>query len=131
MSAASDYLENALLDHVLGNSSFTQPANRYVALFTASPNDDNSGTGSELSGGSYARQSVTFGAAASGTTSNTNELTFSSLNGVSATAISHLGIYDASTGGNLLFHGSLTTPKTVADGEDAVIRVGQITLTLN
>lgn len=130
MSAASDFLENALLNHVLGGSTYTQPADIYVALMKASAQDNNSGSGQEVSGGSYARQIVTFGAASSGTSTNTNELTFEALSGVSATPISHIALYDASTAGNLLFHGALTTPKTVADGEDAVIRVGQLTISL-
>jgi hypothetical protein len=65
MSAMSDYLENEILDHILGTGAYTMPTTVYVGLATASFNDDNSGT--ELSGSGYARQSAAFNAAASGT----------------------------------------------------------------
>jgi hypothetical protein len=131
MAAASDYLENKVIDHVLGKGArnFTSPAALFVALSKTSFTDTGTG-GTELTGGSYARQAVTFNAASGGIATNTADLSFTNLNGVSSTPISHMGIFDASTGGNLLFHGALTTSKTVADGEDAVIRAGQLTVAL-
>jgi hypothetical protein len=74
MSAMSDYLELKVLDHVLGTTAYTMPTTVYVGLSTGSFADDNSGT--ELTGGSYARQSIAFDAAASGTTDNTAAVDF-------------------------------------------------------
>lgn len=125
MAAASNYLENKILDHVLGTAAYTMPTTVEVALSTSAYNDDGLG-GTELSGGGYARQTATFNASSGGIATNAADLTFSNLQGVSVTQISHYGIFDQS--GNLLIHGAMTTPKTVADGEDAVIRAGQLTV---
>jgi hypothetical protein len=132
MAAMSDYLENNFIDWLLRGQSFTAPTNVYVALFTAAPSD--SGGGTEVSGGSYARvtvasalanwagtQSAGSSTASSGTggvTSNNGAITFPtpSANWGSCT---HFGIFDASSGGNLLFHGALTAAKTVNNGDPA------------
>ena len=66
MSAMSDYLENKILDHVLGTTAYTAPSTVYIGLATASIADDNSGT--ELTGNNYSRVSASFDDAASGTT---------------------------------------------------------------
>lgn len=131
MAAASNFLEDEILDHTLGKGArdWAPPANLYVALATATFADDNSGSG-ELSGGGYARQSVAFGVSSGGSATNTGALTFTNLSGVSATAISHFGIFDAVTGGNLLIHGALTVAKTVPDGDDAVIQTSQLAVTV-
>lgn len=132
MAAASDYLENKLIDLVLRGQAFTAPANTYVALFTAAPSD--SGGGTEVSGGSYARVTVS-GALASwagtqsagsttassgtgGVTSNNAAITFPAPTANWGT-ITHFGIFDASSGGNLLLHGALTASKTVNNGDAA------------
>jgi len=79
MSAMSDYLENAFLDHFLGTSSTSAPAAVYVGLHTADPTD--AGTGTEVSGNGYARQSMAFGAASSGTASNSAAVEFPAASG--------------------------------------------------
>ena len=66
----SNFLENEILDHVLRNSSYTPPSTVYAALFTSNPDEDGSGT--EVTGGSYARQAVTFGAASGGSVTNSS-----------------------------------------------------------
>lgn len=120
MSALSDYLENALINHIFRNTDFTRPANIYVALFTAAPSD--SGGGTEVSGGSYARQAIATGgssgwdAASGGATANTSTLTFPTAT-ASWGVVTHVGLFDASSGGNLLFHGALTASKTVGSGD--------------
>lgn len=126
MSAMSDYLENKVLDHVLGTTSYTMPATVYIGLSTGSFNDDNSGT--ELSGGSYARQSIAFDAAASGTTDNTSAVDFPTATASWGT-VSHYGLFDASSGGNLLIHGAFTASKTVADGDILRIAAGELDIT--
>lgn len=132
MSAMSDYLENKLVDHIFRAQSFSAPATLYVALFTAAPSD--SGGGTEVSGGSYARASVTSSlanwagtqsagstTASSGTggqTSNNGAITFPSPTGNWGT-VTHFGIFDAASSGNLLFHGALTASKTINSGDAA------------
>jgi len=123
----SDYLENKVLDHVLGTTSYTMPATVYIGLSTGSFADDNSGT--ELSGFGYARQSVAFDAAASGTTDNTAAIDFPTASGGSWGTVSHWGLFDASSAGNLLIHGSFTASKTVADGDILRIAAGELDIT--
>ena len=126
MSAMSDYLENKVLDHVLGTTSYTMPATVYIGLSTGSFADDNSGT--ELSGGSYARQSIAFDAAASGTTDNTAAVDFPVATASWGT-VSHYGLFDASSGGNLLIHGAFTASKTVDSGDVLRISAGELDIT--
>jgi hypothetical protein len=126
MSAMSDYLENEILDHILGTGAYTMPTTVYVGLSTGSFNDDNSGT--ELSGSGYARQSIAFGAASSGTASNSGNVDFPAATGSWGT-VSHFGLFDASTGGNLLIHGALTASKTVATGDILRIATGDMDIT--
>lgn len=126
MSAMSDYLENKVLDHILGTTAYTMPTTVYVGLSTASFADDNSGT--ELSGNGYARVSATFSAASGGTTDNSAAIEFSAATG-SWGSVSHFGIFDASTGGNLLIHGAFTTAKTVAANDILKIATGDLDVT--
>ncbi|MEL0019836.1 MAG: hypothetical protein VW709_08155 [Rickettsiales bacterium] len=126
MSAMSDYLENEILDHVLGTGSYTMPATVYIGLSTGSFGDDNSGT--ELSGSGYARQSITFAAASSGSASTNATVTFPTATG-SWGAISSWGLFDASSSGNLLIHGSFASSKTIASGDVLRVNSGDLTVT--
>jgi len=130
MAALSDYSEKLLLDWLMTTESATRPTAWNVALYTAAPSD--SGGGTEVSGFNYSRQSVTFAAASTpgGTTSNTNTVTFTAAGGAWGT-VTHLGILDATSGGNLLWHGELTASKTIADGDTLQFISGDITLTLS
>ena len=121
MSAASDYLENKLLDHSLATTAFTAPSGVYVGLFTSDPTD--AGTGTEVSGGSYARKAATFAAASGGSASTNATITFDTATANWGT-ITHIGLWDASTGGNLLFHGAVTTSKTIESGDTFQITSG-------
>lgn len=122
-SNKSNYLENKVLDHVLKNTAFTQPANLYLALYTSDPGETDAGT--EVTGGSYARQTVAFGAASGGSASNSGAVSFS---GMPAATVTHLGIRDASSGGNLLYYAALTTPLTVTSGSIVNFAIGAITV---
>jgi hypothetical protein len=126
MSAMSDYLENEILDHILGTGAYTMPTTVYVGLSTGSFNDDNSGT--ELSGNGYARQSIAFSAASSGTASNSGAVDFPAATGSWGT-VSHFGLFDASTGGNLLIHGALTASKAVDTGDILRVAAGDMDIT--
>ena len=129
MAALSNYAEKLLLDWSMTTGSATRPTAWYVALYTAAPSD--SGGGTEVSTGGYARRSVTFDAASSpgGTTSNNNTVSFTA-SGASYGTVSHIGIFDNVSGGNLLWHGSMTASKTVADGDTLEFSIGNIDLTL-
>lgn len=105
----SNYLENALLDHVLGGGDYTRPATVYAALFTVAPGEAAGGT--EVTGGSYARVAITnnatnFPAASGGSKSNGTAITFPQASANWGTVVA-LGVFDASTSGNLLFYGWL------------------------
>jgi hypothetical protein len=119
----TDYLEDKLRDHVLRNVAYTSPTTVYLALFTTATTD--AGGGTEVVGGSYARQAVAFtaGAAGSGAADNTAAETFSNMPAVTVT---HAAIMDASSGGNMLLHGPLPSPKTVGAGDALEFAAGDI-----
>jgi hypothetical protein len=130
MAAASDFLENKLVDWLLRGQSFTPPATVYVALLTAAPSD--SGGGTEVTGGSYARvavgsslanwagtQSAGSTTASSGTggqTSNNSAIAFPTPTANWGT-VTHFALYDAASAGNLLIQAALTTARTINTGE--------------
>jgi len=122
----SNYLENKLLDHFLGTTTFTKPAAVYIGLYSVSPTD--AGGGTEISGGSYARQSAAFTAAASGATSNSANIDFTGMPAVTVVAI---GVHDAASAGNLLLWGTLTTNKTTDAGDTLRIATGDLDITID
>ena len=126
MSAASNYTETLALTFLLTSSAATRPTAWYVALFTTSPTD--AGSGTEVSGTYYARQSVAF-TVSGDTASNSATITFPAA-GSNWGTISHVGVYDAVTTGNLLFHGSVTTSKSIDTGDTFQISAGNLDITL-
>lgn len=127
MTSISNYLENKLLDHSLGVASYTMPSTIYLALFTSDPTD--AGSGTEVSGAAYARQAVTFATAASGATSNSTAESFTASGGNFGT-VTHIGLFDALTTGNLLWHCPLNSSKIINNGETITFAVGDIDITL-
>jgi len=127
MAEFSNYLENALINAVLRNTTYTSPATVYVSLYTTDPTDADTGT--EVSGGSYARTSVTFGAPSNGVSTSNADCTFPTATASWGT-ITHIGIHDASTSGNLLFHTPLDTSKTIDSGDIFKIESGNLSVTL-
>lgn len=132
MSKLSDYLELKLLDHLLGGSDYTPAANVYIALYSAAPTD--AGGGTEATGSGYARKPVAnnltnFPAAVSGAKSNGTSIAFAAATGAwSASAnMTHFGIFDALSGGNLLAWGVIETPFAVANTDTPTIAVGALT----
>ena len=123
----SNYLENALINATLRNTSYTSPATVYVSLHTADPTD--AGTGTEVSGGSYARKSATFAAPSNGVSASSADVTFDQATGSWGT-ITHIGIWDAESTGNMLYHTPLTTSKTIDSGDIFKIASGSLTVTL-
>jgi hypothetical protein len=126
-NAKSNYLETKVVDHVLskGVRAFTSPAALYVSLHTADPTEA-MGTG-ELSGNGYARQAVTFDAAAAGVAVNSGQLVFTCSGGNWGT-ITHFGIYDAATAGNGLYYGALQTSQNITDGNTVTIAAGALSI---
>ncbi len=127
MAEFSNYLENAVINAVLRATTYTSPTTVYVGLYTTDPTDADSGT--EVSGGSYARTSVAFDAPSNGVTQNTSDLTFPTATASWGT-VTHIGIHDASSGGNLLFHTALDTSKAIDSGDIFKITSGNLTVTL-
>ena len=127
MSALSNYLENALINAVLNNTSYTSPTTTYVGLFTSDPTD--AGSGTEVSGGSYARKAASFSAASEGNSTNDADITFDQATANWGT-VTHFGLFDASTTGNLLFHGALTSSKAIESGDIFKIASGNLSITL-
>jgi hypothetical protein len=127
MAEMSNYLENAMINAVLRATTYTSPANVYVALFTSDPTD--AGSGTEVSGGSYQRTAATFGSPSNGVTTNSGAITFPTATGSWGT-VTHIGIMDASTSGNLLFHTALDTSKSVSSGDIFTISTGNLSVTL-
>lgn len=127
----SDYLENKVLDLILGGVAFSSPATVYVALFTTTPSD--AGGGVEVSGGSYARvskvnNSTNWPAASGGAKSNGTEIAFPTATANWGTVVA-FGIFDAASGGNLLYWGPISPSKSVPSGATARFPVGDLDIT--
>ena len=135
MSAASNFLENELLDHVLRGSggAYTAPTTLYLALFTSDGGLENNTSGSQTeistSGSAYSRPTIAFNDASSGSASNSATVTFSAATANWGT-VTHVAIMDASSGGNVLFHGAVTTSKTIESGDTFQVSSGNLTISL-
>jgi len=128
MSAISNYLENALLNATLRNTTYTSPATVYAALFTTDPTD--AGTGTECTGSGYARKAITFAAPSNGVTTNSAAACeFDQATGAWGT-ITHFAIFDALTTGNMLYYGALTASKTIASGDVFKFATSSVSVTL-
>lgn len=123
----SDYLENALVNAVLRGTTYTSPTTVYIGLFTSDPTDAKTGT--EVTGGAYARQAITFGAPTNGVSYSSADVLFPVATASWGT-VTHIGIFDAATSGNLLFHGTLTNTKTIAADDQLKIVAGNVNVTL-
>jgi hypothetical protein len=128
MAELSNYLENKLLDHVLRNISYTSPTTVFVGLFTADPTD--AGTGTEVSGGSYARQIISVTTATGGIVTSSADVTFPQCTASWGT-VSHIGLLDALSSGNLLMHTALTTSRSIETGDVLKISTGSLTASLD
>jgi len=122
----SNYLENAVVNHVLRNTPLTSPTTVYLALFTSDPGE--AGSGTEVSGGSYARQSVAFAAPSDGVVTNSGLVTFPAATAGWGT-VTHVAIFDALTSGNMLYYGPMSVSKLVSIGDVVTVAVGQLSVT--
>lgn len=138
MSAASNYLENKVLDHVLTSTGYTAPTTRYLALFNNTSGNAaanlEAGTLTDetsTSGTAYARKAVTFAAASSGSSATNATVTFDAATGNWGT-ITHVAVMDGGTAGagNVLFWGAVTTSKTIETGDTFQVTSGNLTISL-
>ena len=126
MSFTND-LETRVLQWALTAGSPTRPTAWYLGLFTAAPGE--TGGGTEVSGGSYARQSAAF-TVTGDTASNTAAVEWPTATANWGT-ITHVAVFDAVTGGNMLVYAALTTSKSVSTGDVIRIPAGDLDITLN
>jgi hypothetical protein len=129
-----NYLENEILDHIVGKTTYALPT-CYIGLSSTTPAEDGTNV-TEPSGGSYARVSTAgadWNAASAGATSNANAITFAQATAdwVSGSNLTHLVAYDAVSAGNPLFYGALTVAKPVLNGDTASFPAGDIDITLD
>lgn len=127
MAEMSNYLESALINATLRNTAFTSPTTVYLALYTTDPTDADTGT--ELSGNGYARQAITFGAPSNGVSTNSAAIDFPQATGSWGT-VAYIGIRDASTAGNLLYHTALDVSKTIDTGDVFRVAIGSLSVAL-
>ena len=129
MSGFSDYLEDKVLDHVFGGNAYSAPGTLYVALYTVAPSD--TGGGTEVSGGAYARQTGAFTVSGTNPTTATNsaaiEYPIATANYGTVVAV---GILDASSSGNLLAYSTLDASKVVSSGDVFRFNAGDLDITL-
>ena len=138
----ANYLEDKVLDHVFGGGDYTRPATVYIALFTARGTDAQSDAGTNFTEvptgtwSNYARKSVTnnstnFPASSGGAKSNGIDITFPAATTSADVTVIAAGIYDASTGGNLLGWATLAANKTVQNGDVFSVPTGSLAFTLD
>lgn len=125
MAEISNYLENALINGTIRGTTYTAPTTVYVALYTSDPTDADTGT--EITGGSYARQSVTFAAPSDGLSASNADVTFPQATANWGT-VGWIGLRDALTAGNLLYHTQLTAAKTIETGD--IFKIASTNLTV-
>lgn len=125
----SNFLETEILDHVFANNAYTAPATLYLALFTANPDEDGSGSEVSTVGTAYARQTVAF-TVTGNTASNSGAVEYPTATASFGT-VSHVGIYDASTSGNLIAYAALSSSKAISTGDVFRVPVGDLDITLD
>jgi len=124
----SNFLETEILDHVFAGAAYTAPGTHYLALFTAVA-DGETGSVTEVSGGGYARQTVAF-TTSGNTTSNNAAVEYPTATANYGT-VTHVGVYDASSSGNLMAYASLSSSKTIETGDVFRVPSGDLDITLN
>jgi hypothetical protein len=130
MANLSNYAENKVLDHLFKNTSYTSPT-AYIGYFNNLITDDSVPT--EVTGNGYGRVEISskMGSAASGTITNTSAITFPAASGGDHGVITAIAIFDASTSGNMIAYGALTTSKTISDGDQLNIAIGNLSISID
>ena len=129
MAGFTDYLEDKVLEHVFGGNAYSAPSTLYVALYTVAPTD--TGGGTEVSGEAYARQTAAFTVSGTNPTqaSNSAAVEYPTATANYGTVVA-VGIFDASSSGNLLAYANLTASKVVSTGDVFRFNSGDLDVTL-
>ena len=117
------YLDNNFLNHALRNVAWVPPATVYVALYTVAPGVGGGGT--EVAGGSYARQIVTFVSPSNGSTASSADVLFPVATAAWGTVVA-FAFLDAASGGNMLYFSTLSTPRVVQVSDQVRFPAGQL-----
>ena len=131
----SDYMENELLDHILGGADYARPASVDIALCTAAVTDADTGsTITEPVGNGYARQNVTnnatqWPAASGGSKQNGQEVAYPQATGSWGT-ITHYAVLEGGTS-NIMVHGALNSPRAIAGGDTERFQPSTLTINLD
>jgi hypothetical protein len=128
MAEFSHYLEDKLLDHVLNNTSYTSPTTTFVGVYTVAPDD--TGGGTEVTGGSYVRQVLSVTTATNGVVTSDTNIEFPQATADWGTVVA-VGVFDQVSSGNLLMYTGLTTFKTIETGDILRISTGSLTVSLD
>ena len=123
----TNFLETEILDHVFAGAAYTAPSTLYLGLFTGAPGE--AGGGTELSGSAYVRKPIAF-TTSGDTTSNNAAVEFPTATGSWGT-VTHVGVFDAFTSGNLMVYATLSASKAVASGDVFRVPSGDLDITLN
>ena len=123
----TNYLETEILDHVFAGAAYTAPSTKYLALFTGAPGE--TGGGTEVSGGGYARQTVAF-TTSGNTTSNNAAVEYPTATANYGT-VTHVAVFDASSSGNMMAYAALSSNKTIETGDVFRVPSGDLDITLN
>ena len=125
----SNFLETEILDHVFAGAAYTAPTTLYLALFTAAPGETGGGTEVTTSGTAYARETVAF-TTTGNTTSNNAAVEYSTATATFGT-VTHVGVFDAATAGNLMAYAALSSSKTIETGDVFRVPTGDLDITLD
>ena len=125
----SNFLETEILDHVFAGAAYTAPTTKYLALFTAAPGETGGGTEVSTTGTAYARKTVAF-TTTGNTTSNNAAIEYSTATASFGT-VTHVGVFDAATAGNLMAYATLSSSKTIDTGDVFRVPVGDLDITLD
>jgi hypothetical protein len=125
----SNFLETEILDHVFAGAAYTAPTTLYLALFTAAPGETGGGTEVTTSGTAYARETVAF-TTTGNTTSNNASVEYSTATATFGT-VTHVGVFDAATAGNLMAYAALSSSKTIDTGDVFRVPTGDLDITLD
>ena len=125
----SNFLETEILDHVFAGAAYTAPSTHYLALYTAAPGETGGGTEVTTSGTAYVRKAVAF-TTTGNTTSNSAAVEYPTATASFGT-VTHVGVFDAATSGNLMAYATLSSSKAIATGDVFRVPTGDLDITLD
>ena len=136
MSAASNYLENKIIESTFRGAAYPSITGTFIALHTANPADTGANEVNTTQWPAYVRQDAAKGGAVAsgwiagvdGLTKNAQQLIFPVYNGAAALTVTHFSVWDAATGGNMLVYAPLTTTRTVQTGDVFVVDTQKLTV---